>query len=234
MPNGQALAADIAFPKLSGRVVDEAGVISGGTEQTISSELAALEKQTGHQLVLVTLASLQGQPIEDFGYKLGRHWGIGREEKNDGALLIVAPKEREVRIEVGYGLEGVLTDALSRIIIEEVIVPRFRVGDLEGGAAAGIAALIKVLGGDGGALEEIAPAPADDGAGIWNVIVIVIIVLLILFSRGGLLGFLLGASLGGRGGGRRRGGGFGGGGFGGGGFGGGGGGFGGGGATGRW
>ena len=91
--------------------------------------LARLERETGEQVVVVTLGSLQGYPIEDFGYQLGRHWGIGQQGKNTGAILIVAPNERKVRIEVGYGLEGQLTDAASRIIIEREILPSFRSGD---------------------------------------------------------------------------------------------------------
>ena len=85
--------------------------------------LARLERETGDQVVVVTVGSLQGYPIEDFGYQLGRHWGIGQQGKNTGAILIVAPNERKVRIEVGYGLEGQLTDAASRIIIEREILP---------------------------------------------------------------------------------------------------------------
>ena len=97
--------------------------------------------------MVATLESLQGLPIEDYGYQLGREWGIGQAGKDNGALLIVAPEEREVRIEVGYGLEGELTDALSRTIIETSILPRFRQGDFAAGIKAGVAAMIETLGG---------------------------------------------------------------------------------------
>jgi uncharacterized protein len=98
--------------------------------------------------VVVTLKSLQGTSIEDFGVELGRHWRIGQKDKNNGALLIVAPNERKVRIEVGYGLEGALTDAVSRLIIENAITPRFRAGDFAGGITRGVDDIISVLTGD--------------------------------------------------------------------------------------
>jgi uncharacterized protein len=112
----------------------------------------------------VTLRSLQGYTIEDFGYQLGRRWGIGQKGRDNGALLIVAPQERKVRIEVGYGIEGMLTDAQSRIIIEQVILPQFRRGDFDAGVSDGVAAILRVLGGaplDGAATHArtVANAP---------------------------------------------------------------------------
>ena len=107
-----------------------------------------LEAKTTDQLVVVTLKSLQGTSIEDFGYQLGRHWQIGQKDKNNGVLLIVAPNERKVRIEVGYGLEGTLTDAVSRLIIENAIIPRFRANDFAGGITRGVDDIISVLTGD--------------------------------------------------------------------------------------
>ena len=116
----------LTFPQLTGRVVDEAGVLDPAAKAELERKLAEFETKTTGQLVVVTLKSLQGTSIEDYGYQLGRHWGIGQKDKNSGALLIVVPSERKVRIEVGYGLEGQLTDAVSRLIIENAIVPRFR------------------------------------------------------------------------------------------------------------
>jgi uncharacterized protein len=142
-----ALAAAPVFPALTDRVVDDAGILSANTRSRLDASLAAHEQQTGQQLVVVTLPSLQGYTIEDFGYQLGRRWGIGQKGRDNGALLIVAPKERKVRIEVGYGLEGTLTDAESRIIIEQVILPQFRRGDLDAGVSDGTAAILRVLGG---------------------------------------------------------------------------------------
>ncbi len=139
------LAAAISFPQLTGRVVDEAGLLSPEREQALSAKLEALENNTTDQVVVVTLASLNGYDIADYGYRLGRHWGIGQKGKDNGVLLIVAPNERKVRIEVGYGLEGVLTDAKSSRIIQNRILPAFKRGDFSGGIEAGVDAIVSVL-----------------------------------------------------------------------------------------
>src|SRR5262245_26299169 len=118
-----ACAAQPNFPQLSGRVVDEAGVLSVDTQSKLTQLLAQEEKQTTNQIVVVTLKSLQGQTIENYGYQLGRHWGIGQKGKNNGTLIIVAPAEHAARIEVGYGMEGVLTDAASRLVIDRYMLP---------------------------------------------------------------------------------------------------------------
>src|SRR6202030_1156708 len=122
-------AQPLSFPALTGRVVDEAGLMDAATRTALIEQLAGLEQKTTDQLVVVTLKSLQGTSIEDYGYQLGRHWQIGQKDNNNGVLLIVAPNERKVRIEVGYGLEGTLTDAVSRLIIANAIAPRFREND---------------------------------------------------------------------------------------------------------
>src|SRR5581483_4410801 len=137
----------LTFPTLTGRVVDEANILDGTTRSSLTQKLADLETKTTTQLVVVTLNSLQGTTIEDFGYQLGRNWGIGQKGVNNGALLIVAPTERKVRIEVGYGLEGTLTDAISKLIIENAILPRFRAGDFPGGISRGVDDLVQVLSG---------------------------------------------------------------------------------------
>src|SRR5437016_2830504 len=111
---GFAIAAEPHFPALTGRVVDEAHLLDANARSSIESKLADFESKTGDQLVVATLSSLQGYEIEDYGYRLGRAWGVGEKGKNNGAVLIVAPNEHRVRIEVGYGLEGTLTDAVSR------------------------------------------------------------------------------------------------------------------------
>lgn len=133
------------FPKLTGRVVDAANVIPPDAEARLDQKLATLEQQSRRQLVVATIPDLQGYDIADYGYQLGRAWGIGSKERNDGALLIVAPNERKLRIEVGYGLEGVLTDGLSSLIINQTIVPRFKAGDMAGGIEAGTDAIIRQL-----------------------------------------------------------------------------------------
>ena len=109
---GVVSAAEPSFPALTGRVVDDAHILDAAARAAIERKLAAFETKSGRQVVVATLPSLQGYEIEDYGYRLGRHWGIGEKGSNNGALLIVAPNERRVRIEVGYGLEGTLTDAV--------------------------------------------------------------------------------------------------------------------------
>src|SRR6187549_3310023 len=116
------------FPALTGRVVDDAGILSSGTRADLTQKLAALESKTSRQLVVVTLPSLQGYEISDYGYQLLRAWGIGQAKLNNGLLLIVAPKERKTRIEVGYGLEPIVTDAFSSVVIQSQVLPRFRNG----------------------------------------------------------------------------------------------------------
>ncbi len=139
-------AADPTFPELNGqRVVDNAHLLSDADKSALTSKLESLEARNTDQFVIVTVPSLQGQDIEDYGYKLGRKWGIGQKGQNNGVLLIVAPTERKVRIEVGYGLEDVLTDALSSVIIQEKILPRFKANDYPGGIKDGADAIIGQL-----------------------------------------------------------------------------------------
>ena len=138
-------AAAQGFPELSGRVVDQADLLPPEHEAALSQRLEALERQSSRQLVVATVTSLNGLEIEDYGYQLGRHWGIGQEGANNGVVLLVAPNERKVRIEVGYGLEGVMTDALSSQIVRNDILPYFREGDFRGGINAGVEAIVAQL-----------------------------------------------------------------------------------------
>jgi len=145
-------AAAQTFPKLTGRVVDQADLLSPAQEADLDAKLAGLDQRTGRQFVIATVNSLEGRPIEDYGYRLGRTWGIGDEQKDDGVVLLVAPKERKVRIETGYGARVFLTDAVSSVIIRESIVPRFKAGDFAGGIAAGADQIITMM--------ELPPAEA--------------------------------------------------------------------------
>ena len=242
-----AAHAALTFPPLTGRVVDDAHVLSAQTVSDLTAKLADLETKTGRQVVVVTLPDLQGDDIQDYGYQLGRAWGIGQKNQNNGVLFIVVPSEHKVRIEVGYGLEPVLTDALSSVILQEQVLPKFRSGDVDGGVAAGTNAIIQQLSLDQAtatanvqkASAQAQPHGLPFGA-IFGIIIF-FIVFAGLFSRhrGGGMGWWLPMmimSSGSRGGGWGSGG-FGGGdggGFGGGGFSGGGGSYGGGGASGRW
>ncbi|MBX7197811.1 MAG: TPM domain-containing protein [Rhodospirillaceae bacterium] len=220
-------AAEISFPPLTGRVVDQAHVLSAGAVRSLDQKLADHEATTHQQVIVATVASLQGHDIAEYGYQLGRKWGIGEKDKNTGAILLVAPTEREVRIEVGYGLEGTLTDALSRAIIEQRIIPEFRAGRMEGGIIAGTDAILGTLRGE----APVQPVQRrgnhrEDPGEIPPVALIVIFIVFLLLTRGGgRRGYLPGVMLGGpsiwRGGGD-------------GGFSGGGGSFGGGGASGKW
>lgn len=126
-------------------VVDNARLLDHATAQRIQRKLAALEKKTAHQFVVVTVTSLGGREVADFTTDLANAWGVGRAEQDDGVVLLVAPNERKVRIAVGYGLEHVLTDALCSRILEQKIIPHFREGNISRGIEAGVTALIGYL-----------------------------------------------------------------------------------------
>jgi uncharacterized protein len=204
-----------SFPPLTGRVVDQAHVLPPQVQADLTAKLKALEQKNGDQLVVVTLPSLQGLEIEDYGYQLGRAWGIGHKGKNNGVLFIVAPSAHKVRIEVGYGLEPVLTDALSSVILQTAVLPKFRAGDVPGGVTAGTDAIIQQLGLDpetaqakAKAAEVQAAEPAQGSEGgpdllalIFPVIFVIIIILGVLRSRGGALWALPFLFMGGGGGG---------------------------------
>ena len=170
------------FPVLSGRVVDEARVLDGATVERLTGMLEQHEQATGEQVVVVTLKTLGGYPIEDYGYQLGRYWGIGQKGKNTGALLIVVPSEHKVRIEVGYGLEGKLTDAISRTIIEGDILPNFRRGDYNAGVLAGTASILSVLGGDGAA-GTTAGTPGSTPPANWVFPLVIMIFFIFMLLR---------------------------------------------------
>jgi len=255
-----AAQADPTFPPLTGRVVDDAHVLAPEQIAALDAKLAAFEQSTKQQLVVATVPDLQGYDIADYGYRLGRAWGIGQKDVNNGVILLIAPNERRMRIEVGYGLEGVLTDALSSQVIRQVITPQFKAGDLAGGIDAGANEIMRIIQLPPEEQQKLAAQashrPKTDAGDVFKAIAIVIVILaFILFSairaasrggrryRGGISPIVvwaaseaLGAALrGGRDGGDGWGGGGGGGwGGGGGGFSGGGGSFGGGGASGGW
>ncbi len=234
------------FPALTGPVVDNAHLLPAAVFARLSQKLAAYSRENGTQVVVVTLPTLNGYPIDEYGYQLGRHWGIGQKGKNNGVVFLVDAGERQARIDVGYGLEGTLTDAQSFLILHNVVFPRFRKGDYAGGISAGTDAILSVLGGH---LQVLRQQQARDrnGTGFLMLLILFFVLLPLLramFGRGrgrgggpggyggGWLGWLALGMLSGGGGGGFGGGGFGGGGFGG--FSGGGGSFGGGGASGGW
>lgn len=188
-------AAAQDFPALSGRVVDAADLLSPAQEAALDAKLAALQQATTRQLVVATIPDLQGHDIADYGTQLGRHWGIGQSEANNGVILIVAPNERRMRIEVGYGLEGIMTDALSGRIIRDDITPHFRDNDYPGGIEAGVDAIIAQLQAPPEAAEQRAMQAAEAERGredgspwpliFWLVILFFIVIPLIARSLPG-------------------------------------------------
>jgi uncharacterized protein len=182
-----AWGAAPSFPLLTGRVVDGANILSPQIEAELTAKLAALETATKHQLVVATLADLQGYEIEEYGNQLFRAWGVGQRDVNDGVLFLIAPAERKVRVEVGYGMEGVLTDALSSVILQTKVLPRFKDGDMPGGVVAGTDALIEQLSLDAPeAAQRIASAESeaasDEGFDPQAFIFIVVLVLWLVFG----------------------------------------------------
>lgn len=220
--------AEPKLPKLTGRVVDNAGMLQASTRSQLTKTLAQHEQKTSNQIVVATVKDLQGYSIERFANELARKWQLGQKDKNNGVLLLVAKAERKVRIEVGYGLEGDLTDAISANIIHGVITPAFKRKQFDQGISQAVAAIMQAINGSYTMKKTNKKQNKASAAGV-----IIMLIIMALFSliggggsgrggrrRGMLYGAGMGAGLGG--------------GFGSGGFGGGGGGFGGGGASGGW
>ncbi|TQV73278.1 TPM domain-containing protein [Denitrobaculum tricleocarpae] len=227
-----AAAEALEFPALTGRVVDNANLLPPNQERGLTRQLERHEAETSNQVVVVTLPSLQGTTIEDYGYQLGRHWAVGQADRNNGVLLIVAPASRKVRIEVGYGLEGDLPDAITKAIIEREILPAFRDGDFPRGIAAGVNGILAAIAGSYAPQPRSASPQERFGPLILFLLALAVILFAYLEKVGGSSGTGTGYRRSGWGGSST--GGFGGGGGGGGGFSGGGGSFGGGGSSGSW
>jgi uncharacterized protein len=171
---GAASASALDFPPLTGRVVDQAGILNADIRGDLADKSKDLEEKSGIQLVVATVTSLQGSDIETYANELFRTWKLGQAQKNNGVLLLVAPNEHKVRIEVGYGLEGTLTDAVASVIISSAIVPRFKTGDFPGGIERGVGGILDVLGGD---TADWQPQPAvrrDDPSVLWALIPIIL------------------------------------------------------------
>jgi len=174
--------AEPRFPALSGRIVDEANLLSAEDRRTLEQELKTLEDKSTDQLVIYTTRSLQGYEIEDFGYRLGRTWAIGQKDKNNGVILIVAPNDRKVRIEVGRGLEPQLTDLMTKLIIENAILPAFRRNDFAGGIKAGVRDIRDVLLGDAEEVKQRAKGGAKRSPGGDSNFPLMILALFILIA----------------------------------------------------
>ncbi len=179
--------ADPQFPALTAPIVDAANVLDTDAKTIIENRLRDYETSSHHQVAVATVPSLEGYDIRDYGNRLFRFWALGDKQRNDGVLILVAPTEHKVSIEVGYGLEGDLTDAMSRMIIENAMVPRFKAGDYVGGIHAGLDDIEKVVGGQGSqVVERVQNQSADSSGDILPFVIFFIIVVFILInaSRG--------------------------------------------------
>ena len=175
---------ELAVPKNDGWVTDLAGMLSPAQERELEMLMESYKQGTTHEIALLTIPSLEGDDLERFALRVGRAWGIGGKEKNNGALLLVSKADRKVRIEVGRGLEGDLTDAMCGRIIRDVIVPEFKQGRFAAGLKAGIIAIHEAIGGNYGKIPERA-GKAVAGAGLITFIIIMIVILSILRRIGG-------------------------------------------------
>lgn len=183
------------FPALTGRVVDQAGILRPEDRAAIEQKLKAYEEKTSDQVVVATVRSLEGYAVEDYANRLFREWKLGTKEKNNGVLLLVAPSDRKVRIEVGYGLEGALTDALTGIIIRTAIAPRFKAGDFAGGINAGVDGMLAVLSGDAEEWQRKGREPRADSVSpvdwitvLWILIILFIVVRAFMQQQRGVSG----------------------------------------------
>lgn len=175
---------------LTGRVVDAAGIIDPAQLQQLTQKLADFEAKSSDQVVVVTVPSLNGEDIESYSNRLFRAWALGQKQENNGILLVVAPNDRKVRIEVGYGLEGTMTDALSSVIINGTIIPEFRSGNYSEGIVQGVDGILSVLSGDAAELEARAKRNAQTSSGSgdvdWVFVIFITFWVLIFFGGFGM------------------------------------------------
>jgi uncharacterized protein len=173
-------AADVAVPPLSGRVVDQTGTLSAADAATLTQSLKDLETRKGAQVAVLIVPTTEPETIEQFSIRVAEAWKIGRKKIDDGALLVVAKNDHKLRIEVGYGLEGALTDVTARRIIDEIIVPHFKTGDFAGGISAGVDRIIRIIDGEPLPVPKPEVSHAVDPDAAFNII----------FSPFGFIGFL--------------------------------------------
>ncbi len=159
------LALGLEVPFLAGRVQDDAGIMTSEAVARIETLLESLERETGAQLVILTLASLDGEPLADFSMRVAETWKLGQEGIDDGILLLISRDDRKIRLEVGYGLEGVMTDAASRRVIDQLIKPRFREGDFDRGIEQASAAIAGAIRGQEDAIPPTSPASGSGEVG---------------------------------------------------------------------
>ncbi len=185
-----AVRADVAVPPLTARVIDLSGTLSGGAVARIETKLANFEAKKGSQIAVLIVPTTEPEEIEQFGIRVEDAWKLGRKGVDDGAYLIIAKNDKRVRIEVGYGLEGVLSDAVSSRIVDETITPRFKVGDFDGGVEAGVDQMISVVDG------EPLPQPDKKWERHGNLGGILPLLFVVVFVGSGVLRALFGRLLG--------------------------------------
>jgi uncharacterized protein len=188
-----AAAADVAVPPLSGRVVDQTGTLSSGDIAALTQTLRSLEARKGSQVAVLIVPTTEPETIEQYSIRVAEAWKIGRKKIDDGALLVVAKNDRHLRIEVGYGLEGSLTDATTKRIIDEDITPKFKAGDFAGGITAGVNRMIRVIDGE----QLPAPEPPHwQGPGSFSIDPLNPFLIIPVLLLGGLMRSMLGRLIG--------------------------------------
>ncbi|WP_262047987.1 TPM domain-containing protein [Bradyrhizobium sp. Bra78] len=187
-----AAAADVAVPQLTGRVVDQTGTLSSGDIAALSQKLQDFETRKGSQLAVLIVPTTQPETIEQFSIRVAETWKIGRKKVDDGAILVVAKNDRHLRIEVGYGLEGALTDVTSRRIIDEIVTPKFRTGDFSGGISDGVDRMIRVIDGE----PLPVPSPSVNFGNLDDIAPLFIVTLFASIGVGGFFRAMLGRLLG--------------------------------------
>ncbi len=190
-----AVALDV--PPLSGRIVDQAHVLPPAVVGRLTADLAAHEANTSNQVAVLIISSLEGEPLFDFSHRVATAWKLGRKGSDNGVLLLVSIKDRHIRLEVGYGLEGMLTDARSAQIIRNEIVPRFRAGDVPAGVTAGVQAILRTIEGTYRAPEHPAAAPSssDTFANVAFAVILGIVVGLFFSRANRVVGPVVGGGL---------------------------------------
>jgi len=184
--------ADVAVPQLSGRVVDQTGTLSSGDIAALTQKLRDFETRKGSQIAVLIVPTTQPETIEQFSIRVAEAWKLGRKKVDDGAILVVAKNDRHLRIEVGYGLEGALTDVTSRRIIDEIITPKFRTGDFSGGISDGVDRMIRVIDGE----PLPVPSPTVNFGNLDDIAPLFIVTLFASIGVGGFFRAMLGRLLG--------------------------------------
>lgn len=179
--------AEVAVPPLNARVIDLTGTLDAASKQGIEGKLAALEQAKGAQIAVLVIATTEPESIEQYALRVAEAWKLGRKGVDDGALLLIAKDARALRIEVGYGLEGAIPDAMAKRIIAEIIVPRFQAGDFVGGLEAGVDALVKLVQG-----EPLPPPVKARGGSLAELGDMLPAAMMFIFVIGGVLRMMLG------------------------------------------